>query len=485
MLLNAITSILVLSTTLVAAVPAPVAQSSSGCPSGKPFTGQAGCSTCSREGNIVCGRDEDAIADLRCTRFSTGLTWVPVANPGKCGVDSTSLRNSGCPSGKPFTGQAGCSTCSREGNIVCGRDEDAIADLRCTRFSTGLTWVPVANPGKCGVDSMNLKTRGEYSCPSGKPFTGQAGCSTCSKEGNIVCGRDEDAIADLKCTRFVWVPVKNPGKCGVDSSYLKPRGEYSCPSGKPFTGQAGCSTCSKEGNIVCGRDEDAIADLKCTRFSTGLVWVPVKNPGKCGVDSSYLKPRGEYSCPSGKPFTGQAGCSTCSKEGNIVCGRDEDAIADLKCTRFSTGLVWVPVKNPGKCGVDSAYLKARQEPGCPSGKPFTGQAGCSTCARVGNIVCGRDEDVIADLRCTRFSTGPVWVPVKNPGKCGVDSVPNSAPSTCLSGKPFTGQAGCSLCSVVNNIVCGRDEDRVTDLKCTAFGSSLTWIPVDDPTKCGV
>ncbi|KAG0642325.1 hypothetical protein HOY80DRAFT_1036888 [Tuber brumale] len=358
MLFNSITSVLLLGAAIVAAVPAPVPQSSSRCPSGLRFTGEAGCSRCSREGNNVCGRDEDAIADLKCTRFSTGLTWVPVRNPRKCGVSSKKLKTRaepGCPSGKPFTGEAGCSTCSKPGNIVCGRDEGAIADLKCTRFSTGLTWVPVKNPGKCGVDSAKLKTRTGPRCPSGKPFTGEAGCSTCSTPGNIVCGRDEDAIADLKCTRFstglTWVPVKNPGKCGVDSKNLTSRGEYSCPSGKPFTGEAGCSTCSKPGNIVCGRDEDAIADLKCTRFSTGLVWVPVKNPNKCGVGSPYLKSRADPSCPSGKPFTGEAGCSRCSKVGNVVCGRDEDAVADLKCTRFSTGLIWVPVKNPRKCGV--------------------------------------------------------------------------------------------------------------------------------------
>jgi len=268
------------------------------------------------------------------------------------------------------------------------------------------------------------------------------------------------------------------------------RDQYaSCPSGKPFTGQAGCSTCTKEGNIVCGRDEDQIADLKCTRFSTGLTWVPVKDPKKCGVDSPYLMARDQYaSCPSGKPFTGQAGCSTCTKEGNIVCGRDEDQIADLKCTRFSTGLTWVPVKDPKKCGVDAPYLMARdQYASCPSGKPFTGQAGCSTCTKEGNIVCGRDEDQIADLKCTRFSTGLTWVPVKDPKKCGVDApylMARDHPS-CPSGKPFTGQAGCSQCSVVGNIVCGRDEDRVTDLKCTKFGPSSTWIPIDNPKKCGV
>ncbi|PWW76109.1 hypothetical protein C7212DRAFT_344578 [Tuber magnatum] len=432
MLFNSISSLLVLGTTLVAAVPAPIAQRSSGCASGLSFTGQAGCSQCTTEGNVVCGRDEDRTTDLKCTRFSTGLTWVPVDNPGKCGVSST-------------------------------------------------------NPGAYG----------EYTstCPSGKPFTGQAGCSTCSTEGNIVCGRDEDAIADLKCTRFstglVWVPVKNPGKCGVDYKNLKARGESSCPSGKPFTGQAGCSTCSTRGNIVCGRDEDAIADLKCTRFSTGLVWVPVKNPGKCGVDSTNLKARAEpaSSCPSGKPFTGQAGCSTCSTRGNIVCGRDEDAIADLKCTRFSTGLVWVPVKNPGKCGVDStSNSPASPSPSpatCASGKPFTGQAGCSTCSTVNNVVCGRDEDRTTDLRCTRRGNMAVWIPIDNQGACGVSSSAPAAPSTCPSGKPFTGQAGCSRCSTVNNIVCGRDEDRVTDLKCTAFGSSLSWVPVDNPGKCGV
>ncbi|RPA92675.1 hypothetical protein L873DRAFT_1794145 [Choiromyces venosus 120613-1] len=292
MIFNSFTSFLVLGTTLVSAIPAPIQQQST-CVSGLPFTGQAGCSTCKIEGKTVCGRDEDRTTDLKCTRFSTGLVWVPVDDPGTCGVDSPSTNlnsratSSTCPSGKPFTGQAGCSTCATEGKIVCGRDEDKIADLKCTRFSTGLVWVPVNNPGTCGVDSpsTNLNSRATSpTCPSGKPFTGQAGCSTCAIVGNIVCGRDEDQIADLKCTKFstgpVWVPVNNPGKCGVDSPSLSPAG---CPSGKPFTGQAGCSKCMIEGNIVCGRDEDLIADLKCTRFGTGLTWVPVNNPGKCGV----------------------------------------------------------------------------------------------------------------------------------------------------------------------------------------------------------
>ena len=141
-----------------------------------------------------------------------------------------------------------------------------------------------------------------------------------------------------------------------------------CSPKRSFTGQAGCSQCTKEGNIVCGRDEDRVTNLKCTRFSTGLTWVPIDNPGTCGVDSppannpspvttintspptstaTYKK----STCDSRKPFTGEAGCSTCSKEGNVVCGRDEDQIADIKCTRFSTGLIWVPVKDPKKCGV--------------------------------------------------------------------------------------------------------------------------------------
>ncbi|CUS14184.1 unnamed protein product [Tuber aestivum] len=264
-----------------------------------------------------------------------------------------------------------------------------------------------------------------------------------------------------------------------------------CASGLRFTGQAGCSRCKTEGNVVCGRDEDRTTDLKCKRFSTGLTWVPIDNPGACGVDSPHLKTRQEStsSCPSGKPFTGQAGCSTCATEGNIVCGRDEGDIADLKCTRFSTGLVWVPVKNPGKCGVDAPNRPAnpRATPTtCPSGKQFTFQAGCSKCATVGNEVCGRDEDRVTDLRCTRIGNSNVWVPIDNQGACGVSSAPasNNRP-TCASGKPFTAQAGCSSCSTLNNIVCGRDEDRVTDLKCSRFGSGLTWIPVDNPKKCGV
>ena len=146
-------------------------QLSSGCSNGIPFTGQAGCSQCTKEGNIVCGRDEDRVTNLKCTRFSTGLTWVPIDNPGTCGVDSPAANNpspvttintspptstatykkSTCDSRKPFTGEAGCSTCSKEGNVVCGRDEDQIADIKCTRFSTGLTWVPVKDPKKCGV----------------------------------------------------------------------------------------------------------------------------------------------------------------------------------------------------------------------------------------------------------------------------------------------------------------------------------------------
>ena len=253
--------------------------------------------------------------------------------------------------------------------------------------------------------------------------------------------------------------------------------------------------------MVCGRDEDKIADLKCTRIGSFLVWVPVDNPRKCGVAKrdaeaeaeADLETAGPKECKSGKPFTGQAGCSQCKVKNNVVCGRDEDKIADLRCTRIGHSLVWVPVNNPHKCGVAKREAEAEAEAAgpkeCKSGKPFTGQAGCSQCKVKNNVVCGRDEDKIADLRCTRIGHSLVWVPVNNPHKCGVAKRDVEAeavgPKECKSGKPFTGQAGCSQCKVKNNVVCGRDEDKIADLRCTRIGHSLVWVPVNNPRKCGV
>lgn len=135
-------------------------------------------------------------------------------------------------------------------------------------------------------------------------------------------------------------PIANPSS--------SPDPTPTCPSGKPFTGEAGCSTCSTVGNIVCGRDEDRVTDLKCTDFGISLTWVPIDNPNKCGVVSPPKKTV-EW-CPSGKPFDAtRKSCEMCAVEGNIVCGLDGDKKSDLKCTKIAGSLIWVAVGGHG-CG---------------------------------------------------------------------------------------------------------------------------------------
>ncbi|KAI5841897.1 hypothetical protein DFP73DRAFT_115864, partial [Morchella snyderi] len=145
LLLVAFAGILVAASPITSPTTTPVPE----CPSGKPFTGQAGCSSCTTVGNIVCGRDEDRITDLICTSFGTTLTWVPVDDSDKCGVFTPPQQVDGCPSGKPFQEtRKACEMCATEGNVVCGLDGQKKADLKCTKVNGALIWVAVG--GQCG-----------------------------------------------------------------------------------------------------------------------------------------------------------------------------------------------------------------------------------------------------------------------------------------------------------------------------------------------
>src|SRR5437588_11307999 len=62
---------------------------------------------------------------------------------------------------------------------------------------------------------------------------------------------------------------------------------WGCPPHLSFTGEKGCTPCSKEGNFVCGLDKYTKAKLKCTHLPTGLTWVPVKNPNACDANDHY------------------------------------------------------------------------------------------------------------------------------------------------------------------------------------------------------
>lgn len=142
--------------------------------------------------------------------------------------------------------------------------------------------------------------------------------------------------------------------------YTSPHGDHSrdssgCSSGKSYTGQTPCSPCQKEGNVVCGLDGGRNTDLTCTKVSSKLIWAPAGKSAQC-ITAPSANPRTGSSKKSGcktvTKFTSEAGCSTCSKVGNIVCGRDEDRTTELKCTKFSDTMIqWIPIDNAEKCGV--------------------------------------------------------------------------------------------------------------------------------------
>lgn len=91
--------------------------------------------------------------------------------------------------------------------------------------------------------------------------------------------------------------------------------------------------------VVCGRGEDKIADLRCTRIGHSLVWVPANNSHKCSVAKRDAEPEAESAeieereaeaepVPTvqkysryGKPFTGQTTCSPCKLQNNVVCDK--------------------------------------------------------------------------------------------------------------------------------------------------------------------